>query len=145
MKSESPRLNMLLLSGSLMLASTATGRALPPLQHSFTGVIENIDFTNRTITLKAEKDPFGRDFLWSDSTRFREYLFVCLFQACAESLAGENAKRLASMQRAEKNIQELLDQIQLRYQQQRLDSIDEELFDVISGFEALAGGMRRST
>ena len=95
--------------------------------------------------MKAEKDPFGRDFLWSDSTRFREYLFVCLFQACAESLAGENAKRLASMQRAEKNIQELLDQIQLRYQQQRLDSIEEELFDVISGFEALAGGMRRST
>src|SRR5947199_9242920 len=71
MKSESPRLNMLLLSGSLMLASTATGRALPPLQHSFTGVIENIDFTERTITLKAEKDQTRRDFLWSDSTQFR--------------------------------------------------------------------------
>ena len=75
----------------------------------------------------------------------REYLFVCLFQACAESLASENASRLASMQRAEKNIQELLDQIQLRYQQQRQASIDEELFDVVSGFEALAGGTRRST
>ncbi len=46
---------MLLLGGSLMLASTATGRASPPLQHSFTGVIEDIDFTDRTITLKAEK------------------------------------------------------------------------------------------
>lgn len=69
----------------------------------------------------------------------REYLFVCLFQACAESLASENASRLASMQRAEKNIQEVLEQVQMRYQQQRQDSIDEELFDVISGFEALAG------
>ena len=34
----------------------------------------------------------------------REYLFVLLFQACAESLASENASRLAAMQRAEKNI-----------------------------------------
>ena len=34
----------------------------------------------------------------------REYLFVSLFRACAESLASENASRLAAMQRAEKNI-----------------------------------------
>jgi len=33
----------------------------------------------------------------------RGYLFVLLFQACAESLASENASRLAAMQRAEKN------------------------------------------
>ena len=34
----------------------------------------------------------------------REYLFVSLFRACAESLARENASRLAAMQRAAKNI-----------------------------------------
>ena len=33
----------------------------------------------------------------------REYLFVSLFRACAKSLASENASRLATMQRAEKN------------------------------------------
>lgn len=71
------------------------------------------------------------------SALIREYLFVCLFQACAESLASENASRLAAMQRAEKNIQEVLEQLQLRYQRQRQDSIDEELFDVVAGFEAL--------
>jgi AraC family transcriptional regulator len=38
----------------------------------------------------------------------REYLFVSLFRACAESLASENASRLAAMQRADKNIDELL-------------------------------------
>ncbi|MDP1559387.1 MAG: F0F1 ATP synthase subunit gamma [Nitrosomonas sp.] len=32
----------------------------------------------------------------------REYPFVSLFRACAESLASENASRLAAMQRAEK-------------------------------------------
>ena len=37
----------------------------------------------------------------------RGYLFVLLFQTCAESLASENASRLAAMQRAEKNIEEI--------------------------------------
>ena len=37
----------------------------------------------------------------------REYLFIGLFQACAESLSSENASRLAAMQRAEKNIDTL--------------------------------------
>ena len=38
----------------------------------------------------------------------RGYLFVSLFRACAESLASENASRLAAMQRADKNIDDLL-------------------------------------
>ena len=41
----------------------------------------------------------------------REYLFVSLFRACAESLASENASRLAAMQRADKNIDELLEDL----------------------------------
>lgn len=69
----------------------------------------------------------------------REYLFVSLFQACAESLVSENASRLAAMQRAEKNIEELLENLQGAYHRLRQNGIDEELFDVISGFEALAG------
>jgi F-type H+-transporting ATPase subunit gamma len=67
----------------------------------------------------------------------REYLFVSLFRASAESLASENASRLAAMQRAEKNIEELLEGLQGTFHGLRQSSIDEELFDVISGFEAL--------
>jgi len=67
----------------------------------------------------------------------REYLFVSLFRACAESLASENASRLAAMQRADKNIDELLDHLNGTFHRLRQSSIDEELFDVISGFEAL--------
>ncbi|MCA9458088.1 MAG: F0F1 ATP synthase subunit gamma, partial [Nitrospira sp.] len=44
----------------------------------------------------------------------------------------------AAMQRAEKNIDELLEDLNQRFHQLRQRSIDEELFDVISGFEALA-------
>jgi F-type H+-transporting ATPase subunit gamma len=67
-----------------------------------------------------------------------EYLFISLFRACAESLASENASRLTAMQRAEKNIDELLEDLNRHFHQLRQSGIDEELFDVISGFEALA-------
>ncbi len=67
----------------------------------------------------------------------REFLFVSLFQACAESLASENASRLASMQRAEKNIDDMLVDLNRTYHRMRQEAIDEELFDVISGYEAL--------
>ncbi|MFT5701497.1 MAG: F-type H+-transporting ATPase subunit gamma [Desulforhopalus sp.] len=68
----------------------------------------------------------------------REYLFVSLFRACAESLASENASRLAAMQRADKNIDELLGDLKVTFHRVRQNGIDEELFDVISGFEALS-------
>ncbi len=69
----------------------------------------------------------------------REYLFVSLFRACAESLASENASRLAAMQRADKNIDELLESLNSSFHSLRQAGIDEELFDVVSGFEALGG------
>jgi F-type H+-transporting ATPase subunit gamma len=68
----------------------------------------------------------------------REYLFVSIFRACAESLASENASRLAAMQRADKNIDELLEDLNVKFHRLRQSGIDEELFDVISGFEALS-------
>jgi F-type H+-transporting ATPase subunit gamma len=67
----------------------------------------------------------------------REYLFISLFRACAESLASENASRLAAMQRADKNIDDLLEQLHGTFHRLRQSGIDEELFDVIAGFEAL--------
>ncbi len=65
------------------------------------------------------------------------YLFTSLFKASIESLASENASRLDAMQRAEKNISDLLDDLNKKYHRLRQSSIDEELFDVVSGFEAL--------
>ena len=72
----------------------------------------------------------------------REYLFVSLFRACAESLASENASRLAAMQRADKNIDDLLEHLTGTFHRLRQSGIDEELFDVVSGFEALSGPQR---
>lgn len=68
----------------------------------------------------------------------REYLFISLFRACAESLTSENTSRLAAMQRAEKNIDELLEELKQTFHQIRQSSIDEELFDVVAGYELFA-------
>ena len=73
----------------------------------------------------------------TEQALIREYLFISLFRACAESMASENASRLAAMQRAEKNIEEQLADLNQDFNQLRQSSIDEELFDVIAGFEAL--------
>ncbi len=67
----------------------------------------------------------------------REYLFVSCYRACAHSLASENASRLAAMQRADRNIDEMLHVFRTQWNQLRQESIDEELFDVVAGFEAL--------
>ena len=74
----------------------------------------------------------------------RQYLFVSLFQACAESLASENASRIAAMQAAEKNIEERLEELQGQYNHLRQTAITEELLDVVTGFEALASQTRKS-
>jgi F-type H+-transporting ATPase subunit gamma len=72
----------------------------------------------------------------------REYLFISLYKACAESLASENGSRLAAMQRAEKNIEALSADLSQTFYRLRQNSIDEELFDVIAGFNALSTGTR---
>ncbi|MCB9963787.1 MAG: F0F1 ATP synthase subunit gamma [Rhodospirillales bacterium] len=73
------------------------------------------------------------------SALIREYLFISLYRACAESLASENASRLAAMQRAEKNIDTLLGDLKQTSRTLRQNSIDEELFDVIANYDGAHG------
>lgn len=77
------------------------------------------------------------------SVLIRQNLFVSLFRACAESLAGENASRIASMQAAQRNIEDRLAELRSEYNQQRQTSITEELLDVVTGFEALTQEKRQ--
>jgi F-type H+-transporting ATPase subunit gamma len=67
----------------------------------------------------------------------REYLFVSLFRAFTESLASENASRLASMQVAERNIDDRLRVLTTGARQLRQETITSELLDSIAAFEAL--------
>jgi F-type H+-transporting ATPase subunit gamma len=72
----------------------------------------------------------------------REYLFVSIYRAFTESLASENASRLAAMQNAEKNIQDHLEEIFADFHRQRQMIITEELLDIVSGYEAMKGDSR---
>jgi F-type H+-transporting ATPase subunit gamma len=69
----------------------------------------------------------------------REYFFVSIFRACADSLASENASRLAAMDRADHNIDKMLVTLNDSFHRLRQAKIDEELSDVISGFKAMHG------
>jgi F-type H+-transporting ATPase subunit gamma len=66
-----------------------------------------------------------------------EHLFICVYKACAESLASENTSRLEAMQRAEKNIDEISANLHRSLNRLRQSSIDQELFDIVSGFNSL--------
>lgn len=65
---------------------------------------------------------------------------MSIYRALVESLAGENASRLASMQVAERNIGERLDELHAVYRHRRQSAITEELLDIVAGREASTQG-----
>jgi len=71
------------------------------------------------------------------SDLIRQYFFITLYRTFCFSLASENASRLASMQSAEKNIDNQLEELNDLYRRERQNSITEELNDIISGFKAI--------
>ncbi len=69
----------------------------------------------------------------------RQHLFVTVYRIGARSLASEHASRLASMQAAERNIAERLDELSAAYRRTRQGAITTELMDIIAGAEAMRG------
>ncbi len=67
----------------------------------------------------------------------REYIFVSLAKALADSLASENISRMLTMQRAEENISNQLKILQDRHNNARQSMINEELLDIVSGYQIL--------
>ena len=71
----------------------------------------------------------------------RQTMFVSLYRACAESLMSEDISRLASMQNAERNIEERLEELNLRFHHQRQNLITAELLDIVAGYEAVTSAV----
>jgi len=84
-------------------------------------------------TIPAFTMDWGRLF----TLMIRQTLFISLYRVFAESLASENAARLASMQAAERNIGERLEELNFHFRDLRQSTITEELLDIMSGFETL--------
>jgi F-type H+-transporting ATPase subunit gamma len=66
----------------------------------------------------------------------RQYLFVTIFRAAAESQASEHASRLAAMQRAGKNLDERQQDLLGIFRRRRQETITAELLDLVAGYEA---------
>jgi hypothetical protein len=60
----------LAVAAGALLAATPSAWALPPRQHAFNGVIDDIDCAGRAITLRAEKHAQPVAFVWDNGTRF---------------------------------------------------------------------------
>ena len=71
------------------------------------------------------------------ATLLRQYFFVTVFRACAESQASENGARLVAMQAAEKNLAETGADLMAQFRRRRQEAITAELLDVVSGYEAV--------
>jgi len=115
------------------------GKRLLPLDESWQRDLARLPWPGKDLPGKALPEVIGPTAA-ALAAIIRGYLFVLIFQACAQSLASENASRLAAMQRAEQNIADLLDDLTRNYHRLRQESIDEELREVISGYEALSPG-----
>lgn len=108
-----------------------TTQRLLPLDETWLNHLEQKEWPTRMVPT------FRGDWASLFASLVKQYFFVSLYRAFAESLASEHASRLAAMQMAEDNVEERLDDLQSRFHRTRQNAITEELLDITSGFEAL--------
>jgi F-type H+-transporting ATPase subunit gamma len=68
------------------------------------------------------------------------YLHILIFRALVETSAGENGARMAAMDNATRNCEEMIQSLTLKYNKARQSAITAELMDIVGGTEALAKG-----
>lgn len=68
-----------------------------------------------------------------------QYLNTILWRASLESNASEQGARMAAMESATENAQELVRQLSLKYNQARQAAITTEISEIVSGADALGG------
>ncbi len=68
------------------------------------------------------------------------YVRVLIYRALLETYAGENGARMAAMDNATRNCEELIGSLSLQYNKARQAAITAELMDIVGGTEALAKG-----
>lgn len=66
-------------------------------------------------------------------------LEVEVYRALLENQSGEHAARMAAMEAATRNTEELIDSLTLKYNRARQAAITKELVEIVSGAEALHG------
>jgi F-type H+-transporting ATPase subunit gamma len=68
------------------------------------------------------------------------YVRVLIYRALVETSAGENGARMAAMDNATRNCEEMIGSLTLKFNKARQAAITAELMDIVGGTEALAKG-----
>ncbi len=68
------------------------------------------------------------------------YVRVLIYRALLETYAGENGARMAAMDNATRNCEDLIGSLSLKFNKARQAAITAELMDIVGGTEALAKG-----
>jgi F-type H+-transporting ATPase subunit gamma len=68
------------------------------------------------------------------------YVHVLVYRALVDTSAGENGARMAAMDNATRNCEDLIQNLTLKYNKVRQSAITAELMDIVGGTEALAKG-----
>jgi len=100
-----------------------------------------------TIGADEDVDPEKRiDYIYEPSDEILlerllpMYVHVLIYRALVETSAGENGARMAAMDNATRNCEELIGSLTLKYNKARQSAITAELMDIVGGTEALAKG-----
>jgi len=116
---------------------------------TFKSVISQVPTITKAPSFKlisegAESDPFIKYETEDERTEtfenFAEFnLAVSVYGALLENNCSEIAARMAAMDNATRNSQEMFDKLELKYNKARQAAITTELIEIISGAESLKG------
>jgi F-type H+-transporting ATPase subunit gamma len=112
---------------------------LLPLDRDWLAELQEREWPGRTLPT------YFVDWAQLFSSLTRQFLYISLYRTFADSLAAENASRLAAMQAAEGNIEEQMEELTSQYNSLRQSAITAELLDVIAGAESITSEQDRST
>lgn len=92
---------------------------------------------------ESRKDLFSSDILFELSPEelmeslLDRYFSVQIYRYLCENVAAEHGSRMAAMENATKNAEEVASQLTLRYNKMRQSSITTQLVEIVAGAEAL--------
>ena len=100
------------------------------------------DLSSERLSRKSE-DLFSRDILFEVSPEklmeslLERYFSVQIYRYLCENVAAEHGARMAAMENATKNAEEVADNLTLKYNKLRQSSITTELIEIVAGAESL--------
>lgn len=108
----------------------ATHRLLP-IDRAWLDRIEKRSWPTRVLPISSM--PWRELF----AELLQQHILVTIYRALVHSMMSEQTARMMSMQAAEQNIEERLEELRATFRTTRQASITAELLDIVSGFETL--------